>query len=66
MRTNVEIDNKMIKEIMLLGGIKNKKDVIDSSIRNYLRFVAQQNILQLRGKISWEGDLEEMRTSKYL
>ena len=65
MRTNIDVDEKLIEEVVRLSNSKNMKMAMEKAIRNYLQFLTQKEILGLRGKINWEGDLDEMRTSKY-
>ena len=66
MRTNIVVDETLIKEIMQLSEAKTQKQVIEKSIKSYLRFLAQQDLLNLigMGKVVWEGDLDAMRSSK--
>ena len=66
MRTNIEISDAVIQEIIKLGTAKTRRKAIESSIQKYLRHLAQLQLLQLKGKVKWEGDLDDMRTSKYL
>ncbi len=66
MKTNIEINEEALREIIRLGKAKNKRQAINLSIKNYLKLLAQQQILKLRGKVKWEGDLDQMRMSKYL
>ena len=66
MKTNIEVREDTLKEIILMSKAKNMKTAIDLSIKSYLKFLAQQQLLKLKGKIQWEGDLDEMRRSKYL
>ncbi len=66
MKTNIEINEEALREIIRLGKAKNKRQAINLSIKNYLKLLAQLQILKLRGKVKWEGDLDQMRTSKYL
>jgi Arc/MetJ family transcription regulator len=62
MRTNIEIDEKLIGEIMEKSSIKTKKEVVDTALREYLRMLKLKELAELRGKLKWEGNLEDMRT----
>lgn len=62
MRTNIEIDEKLMDEIMEKSSIKTKKEVVDTALREYLRMLKLQELAGLRGKLTWEGNLEDMRT----
>lgn len=62
MRTNIEIDEKLMGEIMEKSSIKTKKEVVDTALREYLRMLKLKELAGLRGKLTWEGSLEDMRT----
>lgn len=61
MRTNIEIDKKLMDEILDKTSIKTKKEVVDQALREFLRKIKLRELIELRGKISWEGNLEDMR-----
>jgi Arc/MetJ family transcription regulator len=62
MRTNIEIDEKLMDEILEKSSIKTKKEVVDTALREYLRMLKLKELAGLRGKFTWEGSLEDMRT----
>jgi Arc/MetJ family transcription regulator len=62
MRTNIEIDEKLMDEILEKSSIKTKKEVVDTALREYLRMLKLKELAGLRGKLTWEGSLEDMRT----
>ncbi len=64
MRTNIEIDDELIKEAMMLTGIKTKKGVVEKALANMVSLKKQEKIKQIRGKYQWEGDLDEMRENR--
>ena len=61
MRTNIEIDDKLMADAMKAGGFKTKRETVEESLRLLTQMRAQQELLSLRGKIKWIGDLDEMR-----
>ncbi len=63
MRTNVEINDKLMDEVLRLAKIKTKKEAIDKALQYYARLLKQRDMLNLRGNVRWEGDLEDMRIS---
>jgi len=66
MRTNIEIDEDLMAEAMKVLGVKTKREAIEEALRRTVRAQRQFEAFQgLRG-IGWEGDLDEMRTSKYI
>jgi Arc/MetJ family transcription regulator len=60
MRTNIEIDDAVMAELLERTGLKTKREVVDSALRKLLQLERQKDIRQLRG-IGWEGDLDKMR-----
>ena len=61
MRTNIVIDDDLMAEVLEVTGIKTKREAVEEGLKLLLRMSAQQEILKLRGKIHWDGDLDEMR-----
>jgi len=64
MRTNIEIDDKLMKDTLKATGLKTKREVVDFALREVLRLKKQTELKKLRGKFHWEGDLEQMRLDK--
>ncbi len=64
MRTNIEIDQKLIEEIMKMTSIKTKKEAVHLALEEYLRRLKLNELAGLAGTIEWEGDLDEMRIEK--
>ncbi len=62
MRTNIEIDDKLLEEVMKYTGIKSKKDIVNHALEELLKMQKRQGLKALQGKVKWEGDLEKMRT----
>ena len=61
MRTNIVVDDSLMAEAMRLSSIKTKKGVIDQALRLLVQVKRQEAVRQLKGKLSWQGNLEEMR-----
>jgi len=64
MRTNIVLDDQLVKEAMALSGLKTKKDVVDAGLHLLVQVKKQAGIQKLRGKIQWEGDLGAMREGR--
>jgi Arc/MetJ family transcription regulator len=65
MRTNIEIDDELMRQAIALTGKFTKKAVVEEALRLSVQLDRQaQAIRQLWG-IGWEGDLEEMRASRF-
>lgn len=61
MRTNIEIDDKLMKEAQRLSGLKTKRAVVEEALKMLVRVKGQEKMLRLAGKVHWDGDLDEMR-----
>ncbi len=61
MRTNIVIDDKLMRDALKATGLKTKREVVDEALRTLLRLSKQAEGRRLRGKLHWEGDLEAMR-----
>lgn len=64
MRTNIVIDDKLMADALKASGYTTKKEAVEQGLRLLVRRSQQQEIRKLRGKIKWEGDLDEMRGDK--
>jgi Arc/MetJ family transcription regulator len=60
-RTNIEIDDKLLASAMKASGLATKKATVEEALRSFVQMKERlQALKDLRG-IGWEGDLEEMR-----
>ncbi len=64
MRTNIEIDDKLMKDTLKITGLKTKREVVDQALRALLKQEKQLGFRKLRGKVDWVGDLNEMRLDR--
>lgn len=60
MRTNIDIDDRVMAELLKRTGLRTKRDVVALALNTLLRREKQKDILQLQGT-GWEGDLDKMR-----
>ena len=65
MRTNIVIDDELMAEAQRLTGVKTKKQVVDEALRLLIQIYQQKEIRQLRGKLTWTGNLDELRSSRF-
>jgi Arc/MetJ family transcription regulator len=61
-RTNIELDVDLVKKAMEVSHIDTIKEVVHYSLRELIRLNKRRELLNLKGKIKWEGDLNEMRS----
>ena len=64
MRTNVVVDDRLMKSARRAGGFKTKKETIEAGLKLVVRLADQRKILALRGKLKWTGSLDEMRKGR--
>jgi Arc/MetJ family transcription regulator len=62
MRTNIVIDDKLMRDTLRATGLKTKREVVEEGLRTLLRLRRQAGIRRLRGKLNWHGDLNSMRS----
>ena len=64
MRTNIVLDDKLVKEAMKLTGKKTKRELVDFALHELVRRQKRLALLNLRGKLKWEGNLDEMKATR--
>jgi Arc/MetJ family transcription regulator len=62
MRTNIVIDDQLMRDTLRATGLKTKREAVELGLRTLLRLKKQAGLRQLRGKLKWQGDLDAMRT----
>jgi len=65
MRTNVVIDEKIMKKAKNYTGLKTKREVINYALQEIIKRKERKEILKLAGKLHWEGDLNKMREGRF-
>lgn len=63
-RTNVVLDDNLVEDCIKATGIKTRKALIDHALKELLRHEKQTKILDLKGNINWEGNLDEWRQDR--
>ena len=61
MRTNIVIDDQLMSDALKATGLNTKKEAVEEGLKLLIRRNKQQEIRKLRGKLKWEGSLDEMR-----
>jgi Arc/MetJ family transcription regulator len=64
MRTNIEIDEQLVRQAMRKSGATTKRAAVDAGLRLLVKTHSQVAIRRLRGKIHWEGDLNQSRLGR--
>lgn len=63
-RTNIVIDDKLMRDTLRATGLKTKREVVEEGLRTLLRLKKQAEIRRLRGKLEWKGNLDAMRSDR--
>jgi len=64
MRTNIVIDDQLMRKAMKATGLTTKRAVVEEGLRLLVRLRAQTAVRRLRGRVRWEADLDDMRESR--
>jgi Arc/MetJ family transcription regulator len=64
MRTNIVIDDKLMRDALRATGLKTKREAVEQGLRSLLRLSKQSQIRRFRGKLKWQGDLNAMRSDR--
>ena len=64
MRTNIVIDDKLIREAMRATGLSTRRAVVEEGLRLLVRLKVQARLRNLRGKASWRGNLDALRAGR--
>jgi Arc/MetJ family transcription regulator len=65
MRTNIEIDDKLMGRAMALSGKSTKKSVVEEALRLTVQLKRQAEVLRKLWGIGWEGNLDDMRATRF-
>jgi Arc/MetJ family transcription regulator len=61
MRTNIIIDDKLMRDTLRATGLKTKREAVELGLRTLLTLRKQGEIRELRGKLDWQGDRSAMK-----
>jgi Arc/MetJ family transcription regulator len=61
MRTNIVIDDALMKQAMQASGARSKREAVELGLRTLVKLKQQAEIRAFRGRLAWEGDLEAQR-----
>ncbi|MGZ5014935.1 MAG: type II toxin-antitoxin system VapB family antitoxin [Methylobacter sp.] len=64
MRTNIIIDDALMADVLKATGAKSKREAVELGLKALLMLKQQEGIKAFKGKLKWEGDLEQMRTDR--
>jgi Arc/MetJ family transcription regulator len=61
MRTNIELDDSLVRQGLKLSKINTKKELIHEALKFYVGWMKRKEFLDLKGHVKWDGSLKEMR-----
>jgi Arc/MetJ family transcription regulator len=61
MQISIVIDDQLMDQAIRLSGLETKKAVVEQALKLYVQLLQQAALRELRGKLHWEGDLDQMR-----
>ncbi|MCH8933412.1 MAG: type II toxin-antitoxin system VapB family antitoxin [Nitrospinae bacterium] len=64
LRTNIELDEKLVKEGLRLTRKKTKKELVNHALRELVSRLKRKKILELEGRVKWTGKLSDLRKSR--
>jgi Arc/MetJ family transcription regulator len=62
MRTNIELDDTLVRQGMKLSRITTKKELIHEALKSYIGWMKKKELLTLKGQVKWDGSLKDMRS----
>jgi Arc/MetJ family transcription regulator len=63
MRTNIVIDDKLMEDALKATGAETKREVVELGLKALIKLKKQEGLKKFKGRLQWEGDLQEMRSS---
>lgn len=63
-KTHITLDDKLIAECAEVTGIKTRRALVEHALNELLRRERQKKVLDLKGTVTWSGNLDEMRASR--
>ena len=64
MRTNIVIDDKLMNDALKASGVATKREAVELGLQTLIKLKKQEGIKAFRGRLLWEGNLDEMRLAK--
>ena len=64
MRTNIVIDDTLMRDALAASGLPSKRAVVEAGLRSLVSLHRQAGVRRLRGRVKWAGDLAKLRTGR--
>ena len=63
-RTNIVLDEELVREAQALTALRTKREVVDFALHELVKQCRRRQLLEVRRAGLWEGDLDEMRRGR--
>jgi Arc/MetJ family transcription regulator len=63
-RTVIDIQDDLLRKAQKMTGISKKVEIVNYALKRLLEQKEVEQVLELRGKVKWEGNLDEMRKDR--
>jgi Arc/MetJ family transcription regulator len=64
MRTNIDIDDRLMRQALRSSGARTKRAVVEEGLRLLIQTRGQGRVRRLRGNVAWDGDLNASRRER--
>jgi Arc/MetJ family transcription regulator len=64
MRTNIVLEEALINQALRVSGLRTKRAAVEAGLRLLIQTYSQSGIRSWRGKVAWEGDLDNNRAGR--
>lgn len=64
MRTHIDLDENLVAQVVAMGHFPTKKAAIHAALMELAKTLKRRQLLALRGKIAWDGDLDQLRAMR--
>ena len=65
MRTHIELEERLLNQVQQFGRFPTKKAAVHAALAKYAKLLERRQLLELRGKVHWEGNLDQLRASRH-
>ncbi len=64
MATNLALNEELLEKAREIGGLGTKKDTVNEALREFIERRQQGRILELFGKVDWDGKYDYKRARR--
>jgi Arc/MetJ family transcription regulator len=61
MKMHIDLDEELVDEVRKMGKHATKKEAVNAALKEYRDWLLRQELLAMRGKFHWKGDLDQLR-----